>query len=105
MKNFLILFVICTFYASLLNAFNNDDNNTLSFSDFNVYAFTQNTGSDTNSNSNSELDNSSIDDCFDEYIVQDSYFTEHLKSKLYYTYLINSPNSISVNIWRPPQNS
>ncbi|MCX6163156.1 MAG: hypothetical protein NTV87_17685 [Ignavibacteriae bacterium] len=61
--------------------------------------------SENRANTNSGFESLSEDDCFDEYILKNATFYSYIKSELFFTYIINIPQTINANIWRPPQNS
>lgn len=103
MKNNIRIFILCLFYALLLNVFDIDiHKNTLcSFQNEQHYSFCL--ISENPVNTNIVFDVSSDDDCFDEYIVKDLSYYNYFNSQLSFFYKIIIPQTINLNVWHPPQ--
>jgi len=105
MKKYCKIIVVFFLYVSLLNVSDDDAIQRFDFTNHSEQLSLISINPGNPVNNAYEFGSSAGDDCFDEYIVNGLYTSEHIKSDLYYMYLTESPQKTNINIWRPPQNS
>ncbi len=105
MKEICKILIICLFCVSLSNVFEKETSQNIFPAHQSEQYSAKNLISENRVNTNSGFESSSEDDCFDEYIVNNSIFHSSFKSELFFTYFISIPKTINVNIWHPPQSA
>jgi hypothetical protein len=105
MKEVCKIFVFILFFVSNSNVFEKETPQNIFSTNQIEHYILNNFNSGNPINTNSVFESSSLDDCFDEYIVNDSNLYSYFKSELFFTHPVNIPQTININIWHPPQNS